>query len=63
VDGETLEARPKRQGRLSVTETVDIFSKFLNAIDYAYSKKAVHGDSKPGNITRSRRPLPLIPEH
>jgi len=50
VDGETLENRLKRLGRLSVGESVEIFGKVLSAMEYAHSKGIVHRDIKPSNI-------------
>jgi serine/threonine protein kinase len=50
VDGETLEKRLKRLGRIPAAETVSIFEKVLNAIYYAHSKGVIHRDIKPSNI-------------
>ncbi|MBM4287295.1 MAG: hypothetical protein FJ135_03935 [Deltaproteobacteria bacterium] len=50
VDGETLEKRLQRLGRLSVGESLEIFGKVLSAIEYAHSKGIVHRDIKPSNI-------------
>ncbi|RJR36517.1 MAG: serine/threonine protein kinase [Deltaproteobacteria bacterium] len=50
VDGETLEARLKRQGRLTVSEALAIFRPVLQAVEYAHSRGIIHRDLKSGNI-------------
>ncbi len=50
VDGETLEHRIQRKGRLEVVEALDVLKQILSAADYAHSKGFVHRDIKPSNI-------------
>jgi serine/threonine protein kinase len=50
IDGETLESRISREGRIPARETASIFRKILGAIEYAHSKGVIHRDIKPGNI-------------
>jgi len=50
IDGETLEQRIQRYGRIVTTDTVAIFRKILSAIDYAHNKGVIHRDIKPSNI-------------
>jgi serine/threonine-protein kinase len=50
IDGETLESRINREGRIVATEALPIFRKILGALGYAHSKGVIHRDIKPGNI-------------
>jgi serine/threonine protein kinase len=51
VDGETLEDKMKRRGRLDEQEALVIFKKVAHAIGYAWTEfKLLHRDIKPANI-------------
>ena len=51
IDGETLETRINRKGRLPVKEAVEIASKIADALNYAWERQRLcHGDIKPDNI-------------
>ncbi|MBI4060522.1 MAG: serine/threonine protein kinase, partial [Elusimicrobia bacterium] len=50
VDGESLEARVNRQGRLPLPEALEIIRETATALDAAHRAGLVHRDIKPGNI-------------
>jgi len=50
VDGESLEARVKRVGRLSPPEALEIIRETATALGAAHQAGLVHRDIKPGNI-------------
>jgi serine/threonine-protein kinase len=50
VDGDTLQMRIQREGRLSVGDTVSIASDVAAALDYAHLRGLIHRDIKPANI-------------
>ena len=50
VDGETMEARVKRLGRLAPEEALAIVRETASALEAAHKAGLVHRDVKPGNI-------------
>jgi serine/threonine-protein kinase len=54
VDGESLHARIKREGPLSVRDTVRITRAVLAALAHAHARGLVHRDMKPGNVLLAR---------
>ncbi len=54
VDGETLRARLRREGQLSIGEAVRIARETAAALDYAHRHGVVHRDIKPENILLTR---------
>lgn len=50
VEGQTLSQKIQLQGQLPIKETVEIFIKICDALEYAHSKNVLHRDIKPSNI-------------
>jgi cytochrome c-type biogenesis protein CcmH/NrfG/predicted Ser/Thr protein kinase len=55
VEGETLAARIRRQGRLPVGESLEILRQVVEALEAAWEKRIVHRDVKPSNILLDQR--------
>ncbi len=54
VEGETLEKMIIRQGRLNLSQAIDIMQQVLSGAAYAHKKGFVHRDLKPSNIIISK---------
>jgi len=54
LEGETLRARMRRAGTLSLTELRDLFDPFLDALAAAHAAGFVHRDLKPENCILQR---------
>ena len=50
VTGESLRARLKRHGELSVSESVRLLREIASALEYAHQNGVVHRDIKPDNV-------------
>jgi len=50
IDGQSLDKVLKRRGKLSVDESIKIFSQVLDGVGYAHDKGVIHRDLKPSNI-------------
>ncbi len=50
VNGETLEAKLRKQGRLSFEQTLAIVEQTSEALDHAHQQGVVHRDIKPANL-------------
>ncbi len=55
VDGQTLEARIRTQGRLPVAEALAVFRAVVDAVAYIHGHSIVHRDVKPSNVKISTR--------
>jgi eukaryotic-like serine/threonine-protein kinase len=55
VEGESLSARLKRAGPLSVWEACDIAEQLCRALEHAHAEHIVHRDIKPANVLISGR--------
>lgn len=55
LEGETLRARLRRQGALTVAQARDLFRSFCEAMAQAHERGVVHCDLKPENLMFQRR--------
>jgi serine/threonine-protein kinase len=55
LEGESLSARLRRDGRLSARETVDIGVQICAALQVAHAAGIIHRDLKPANVMLVRR--------
>jgi len=54
IDGETVEDRIERDGKMALGEALDILFQITRALQYLQGKGIVHRDVKPGNIMVTR---------
>jgi serine/threonine-protein kinase len=54
VDGESLESRLERQGRLDAEDARRVLRELADALDYAHQSGVVHRDVKPDNVLLDR---------
>ncbi|MBI3272109.1 MAG: protein kinase [Planctomycetes bacterium] len=54
VDGDNLADLLEKQGPMSLANGMDIAMQMATVLDYAYKKRIVHRDIKPGNVILSR---------
>ena len=52
VEGESLYQILRRQGKLSVDETIEVMKQMLSGLQAAHREGVIHRDLKPGNIMR-----------
>ncbi len=55
VEGQSLSALIKKKRRLSIRNTVIIFSKICQGLEYAHQQNVIHRDIKPSNIMISNK--------
>jgi hypothetical protein len=60
LEGETLAARVRRTGRISLTEMVQIAVDICKALQYAHSRGVIHRDLKPANIMLTSEGVKLL---
>jgi eukaryotic-like serine/threonine-protein kinase len=54
LEGESLSAMIRREGRLSIETVVDLLLPIVAAVDFAHDHGIVHRDLKPSNVFLSR---------
>ena len=62
LEGETLEQRLAREGRLSLEEALPILSGIADALDACHDAGIVHRDVKPGNVFLAQTGSALVPK-
>src|SRR5262249_54465720 len=60
LDGETLEARIQRKGRLTLEETADVMLPVISAVGTAHAEGIIHRDLKPANIFLTTGGDPIV---
>jgi serine/threonine-protein kinase len=60
LTGETLHTSLRRQGRLPIAKTVELFTQMLSGAQHAHASGIVHRDLKPANVFLVER-LGLLP--
>lgn len=60
IDGETLQEKLKREGRLDPSECISIMISVAKALAYASENNVIHRDVKPSNIMMERNGNVLI---
>ena len=55
IDGESLRARLRREGQLSLGDTMTILRELADALAYAHAQNVVHRDIKPDNVLLAGR--------
>ncbi len=60
VDGESLKDRLKREGKLSLKESVVLMSQILSVLAYLHSHDVAHRNLSPANILLTREGIPKV---
>jgi len=55
VDGESLDGRIEREGRITVVDALQIVAQVATALDHANENLLIHRDVKPSNILLTQR--------